>query len=48
VVGQFEDLVARGLLALIEDDPHIEVIRAASPTSGFPPPSPSWIRASRS
>src|SRR5215216_2152714 len=29
VVGQFEDLVARGLLALIEDDPHIEVIRAA-------------------
>jgi DNA-binding NarL/FixJ family response regulator len=28
VVAQFEDLVARGLLALIEDDPHIGVIRA--------------------
>src|SRR3954454_19048377 len=28
VVGQFEDLVARGLLALIEDDPHMEIVRA--------------------
>ncbi len=27
VVGQFEDLVARGLCALIEDDPNIEVVR---------------------
>ena len=28
VIGQFEDLVARGLLALIADDPNIEVVRA--------------------
>jgi DNA-binding NarL/FixJ family response regulator len=27
VVGQFEDLVARGLRALIDDDPNIEVVR---------------------
>ena len=27
VIGQFEDLVARGLLALIGDDPNIEVVR---------------------
>src|SRR3954447_7504756 len=36
VVGQFEDLVARGLLALIEDDPHIEVIRAGVPHDRIP------------
>jgi len=28
VIGQFEDLVARGLQALIADDPNIEVVRA--------------------
>jgi DNA-binding NarL/FixJ family response regulator len=37
VVGQFEDLVARGLLALIEDDANIEVVRADVAHERIPP-----------
>jgi DNA-binding NarL/FixJ family response regulator len=37
VVGQFEDLVARGLRALIEDDPNIEVVREGVAHDRIPP-----------
>src|SRR3954454_8098621 len=37
VVGQFEDLVARGLRALIEDDSNIDIVRAEVSHDRIPP-----------
>ena len=48
VIGQFEDLVARGLRALIAEDANIEIVRAGFPHEQSRPRSPRSTRASRS